>query len=584
MTEQPKPGSAHPPPPPERGSPFARFLAFVEWLGNLLPHPVTLFALFAVGVMLVSGLCGLLDVQVDDPRPVGLMTGEGIRWIATSLVTNFTGFVPLGTVLVALLGVGVAEKSGLLNAAIRGLVLAAPPHLITVVVVFAGVLSNTASEMGYVVLIPLAAVIFHSVGRHPLAGLAAAFAGVSGGYSANLLIGTVDPLLAGITEEAARFIAPTYEVHPAVNWYFMIGSTFLITVIGTFVTARIVEPRLGKYDPEAADESVERNPSLERLSPGEKRGLGHAALAAVLTGLFFVVLAGPQATSKILLPAGTTAAEAAGWSAEQLATQEAAAADATDATIVAIPVTEGFAGTVNRLTDKIPLWGVLRDPDQNTLMPSPFLRSIVAMIFVFFVVPGFVYGRSVGTMRGDRDIIDGMAAAMSSMGLYIVLVFFAAQFVAFFRWSNLGAILAVVGADALIAIGLDNALVFIPFILMCCFVNLMLGSASAQWAVTAPIFVPMLMTIGYSPEVIQAAYRIGDSTTNIITPMMSYFGLILAFACRYDRKLGIGTLIATMLPYSLLFLAGWIVFFYLWVFGLGLPVGPAAPTYFEFTG
>ncbi|MCP3903089.1 MAG: TIGR00366 family protein [Planctomycetes bacterium] len=573
MTEQPRSAGAAREHGPRNGGTglFARFLAVIEWLGNLLPHPVTLFALFALGVILVSGLCGLLDVQVDDPRPVGaggrdpsglivarsLMTGEGLRWIATHLVTNFTSFVPLGTVLVALLGVGVAEKSGLLSAAIRGLVLAAPRHLITVVVVFAGVLSNTASEMGYVVLIPLAAVIFHSVGRHPLAGLAAAFAGVSGGYSANLLIGTVDPLLAGITEESARFIDPTYEVHPAVNWYFMIASTFMITAIGSWVTARIVEPRLGAYDPAGADDSVDHNPSLERLSPGEKRGLKHAAIAALVTSLLFVVLAGPQFTTVNVGPDGTT---------------------------VAVPVVEGLKGTWNSVTGIVPLWGVLRDPVQNTLMPSPFLKSIVAMIFVFFVVPGFVYGRSVGSMRGDRDVIDGMAAAMSSMGLYIVLVFFAAQFVAFFKWTNLGAILAVVGADALIAIGLDNALVFIPFILMCCFVNLMLGSASAQWAVTAPIFVPMLMTIGYSPEVIQAAYRIGDSTTNIITPMMSYFGLILAFACRYDRNLGIGTLISTMLPYSILFLLGWIALFYLWVFGLGIPVGPGAPTYFEFGG
>ena len=574
-----------------------RFLAFVEWLGNLLPHPVTLFALFALAIVLISGLCGVLDVQVDDPRPEGasgrdasglivaksLMTGEGIRWMATHLVTNFTGFVPLGTVLVALLGVGVAEKSGLLGAVIRGLVLAAPRNLLTVVVVFAGVLSNTASEMGYVVLIPLAAVIFHSVGRHPLAGLAAAFAGVSGGYSANLLIGTVDPLLAGITQEAAQFVDPNYEVHPAVNWYFMMGSTFLITLIGWWVTARIVEPRLGTYDPSGADETVEKNPSLERLTPGEKRALRHAAWAAVATAACFVVVAGPQFTSAAVLPADATAPDVATWSEAELVAAMEAAATSTDETItIEIPLDHGFKGLVNRTTDWVPLWGVLRDRDQNTLMPSPFLRSIVTMIFVFFVVPGFFYGRAVGTMRNDRDIIDGMSAAMSSMGLYIVLVFFAAQFVAFFKWTNLGAILAVVGADALVAIGLDNALVFIPFILMCCFVNLMLGSASAQWAVTAPIFVPMLMTVGYSPEVIQAAYRIGDSTTNIITPMMSYFGLILAFACRYDRNLGIGTLIATMLPYSLLFLLAWILFFYAWVFGLGLPVGPGAPTYFQF--
>ncbi|MHC4218152.1 MAG: AbgT family transporter, partial [Planctomycetota bacterium] len=439
MTEQPAPPSRKSggdERPRGRTTLFSRFLAFVEWLGNLLPHPVTLFALIALLILLVSGLCGLLGVQVEDPRPPGaagrdasgmivarsLMTGDGIRWIATHLVTNFTGFVPLGTVLVALLGVGVADKSGLLGAAIRGMVLAAPRNLITLVVVFAGVLSNTASEMGYVVVIPLAAVIFHSVGRHPLAGLAAAFAGVSGGYSANLLIGTVDPLLAGITEEAAHFIDPTYEVHPAVNWYFMIGSTFLITAIGTWVTARIVEPRLGTYDPAGADESVEKNPSLERLSPREKRGLRWAAVGAVATGLFFVVLAGPQFTTATVLPLGTTVGDVAAWSPSQLAAaQEAALVE--PAEVVALPVTDGARGAINRAAGLVPLWGVLRDPDQNTLMPSPFLRSIVAMIFVFFIVPGFLYGWCVGTMRSDRDVINGMAAAMSSMGLYIVLVF-----------------------------------------------------------------------------------------------------------------------------------------------------------------
>ena len=587
------PSSAPTPEAPDAPSGwFARFLSFVEWLGNLLPHPVTLFALFAVAIVVVSGVCGWFDVSVADPRPEGakgrdpsgvitaksLMTADGFRWMATHLVKNFTGFVPLGTVLVALLGVGVADKSGLLNAGIRGLVLAAPKNLLTVVVVFSGVLSNTASEMGYVVLIPLAAVIFHSVGRHPLAGLAAAFAGVSGGYSANLLIGTVDPLLAGITEESAHFIDPTYEVHAAVNWYFMMGSTLLITTIGTFVTAKIVEPRLGLYDPANADETVDKAPSLDALSPDEKRGLRRAGVAALVTALLFVVLAGPHFTEAVAVPKGTSPKEVATWSAAQ----RAAAKTRADAVTVQVPVTSGARGTFNRAVASVPVYGVLRDPATNALMPSPFLKSVVAMIFVFFVVPGFVYGRAVGSMRDDRDVIGGMSAAMSSMGLYIVLVFFAAQFVAFFKWTNLGAILAVVGADAIKAIGLDNALVFIPFIMMCAFVNLMLGSASAQWAVTAPIFVPMLMTVGYSPEVIQAAYRIGDSTTNIITPMMSYFGLILAFACRYDKKLGIGTLIATMLPYSILFFLSWVVFFYVWVFGLGLPVGPGAPTTFEF--
>ncbi len=523
------------------GRSLARLLATVEWLGNLLPHPVTLFALFALGVVVLSGIAAAAGLAVNDPRPGhegalfavrSLMTGEGVRWITQGLVTNFTGFVPLGTVLVALLGVGVAERSGLLTTAVRALVLGAPKNLVTFVIVFAGVLSNTASEMGYVVLIPLAMAIYHSLGRHPLAGMAAAFAGVSGGYSANLLIGTVDPLLAGITEEAARILDPAYEVHPAVNWYFMIASVFLITGVGWFVTAQIVEPRLGTYDDSEASDELEERAEMQSIGPVERRGLILAGLSALVVVLGILFAAGPNIPGAGLL-------------------------------------------------DGLPGWGVLRNPDPAATGPEafrPLLRSVVTLILVFFVVPGFVYGRVTGKMRGDRDVIDAMAAAMRSMGLYIVLVFFAAQFVAFFAYSGLGQILAVLGADALVAMRLDNPLVFIPFILMCCFVNLMLGSASAQWAVTAPIFVPMLMTVGYSPEVIQAAYRIGDSSTNVITPMMSYFGLILAVATKYKRDLGIGTMIATMLPYSIAFLVGWIVLFYLWVFVLGLPVGPGAPT------
>ncbi len=520
---------------------FARFLDLVEWLGNLLPHPVSLFALICVGVLILSAIAGAMGWAVPDPRPEGsagrspdgiiravsLLNPEGLRRIGMGLVTNFTSFAPLGTVLVALLGVGVAERSGLLGAGIRAIVLGAPRHLLTAAVVFSAVISNTASEMGYVVLIPLAAVVFHSVGRHPLAGLAAAFAGVSGGYSANILIGTVDPLLSGITTEAATLIDPSYavgaarEILPTANYYFMCVSTVLITVVGTLVTTYIVEPKLGSYDPSNADDGVEdAAQGMGALSDTERRGLRWALVT-------------------ILLMVGALLATA------------------------------------------LPENGWFRDPaDNETLMQDlrPLLKSVVALIFVFFVIPGVVYGRITGSMRNDRDVIDGMAKAMSSMGLYMVLVFFAAQFVAFFKWTNLGTITAVVGADLLTEWQLTGPEVFLPFILMCCFVNLMLGSASAQWAVTAPIFVPMLMRVGYSPQVIQAAYRIGDSTTNIITPMMSYFGLILAFAMRYDRKLGIGTLIATMIPYSLAMLVGWIVLFYTWVFVLGLPVGPGTPT------
>lgn len=513
---------------------ITRFLHVVEWLGNALPHPVTLFALFAAGVVVLSGILGYFDVSVVDPRPLGakgradngmievvsLMNAEGLRMIILNLVNNFVSFAPLGTVLVALLGVGVAERSGWLTAVIRSMVLNARPESVTVIIVLAGVLSNTASEMGYVVLVPLAAVVFHSLGRHPLAGLAAAFAGVSGGYSANLLIGTVDPLLSGITTEAARLIDPTYEVDVSANWYFMIASTFLITAIGSFISLKIVEPSLGEYKGTPTDMDDADAHRMDALSEQERKGLWRSLWATLI-----------------------------------------------------------FAGVIAAMV--VPESGILRNQTTGAVAGSPFLKGIVAVIFVYFMMVGVVYGRTVGTIKNDRDVINAMAHAMSTLGLYIALVFFAAQFVKFFGWTNLGSITAVSGATFLQNIGMTGPMLFFAFILVCAFINLMLGSASAQWAVTAPIFVPMLMLLGYSPEIIQAAYRIGDSSTNIITPMMSYFGLIMAFVAKYQPKAGVGTLIAMMLPYSAAFLVFWSLFFFVWTFVFGLPVGPASPTYYS---
>ncbi|NVJ51972.1 MAG: AbgT family transporter [Gammaproteobacteria bacterium] len=516
---------------------FNRFLATVEWLGNLLPHPVTLFAMFALGIVILSGILGYFDVSVADPRPEGssgraadglitvvsLMNAEGLQRIVTGLVTNFTGFAPLGTVLVAMLGVAVAEHSGMLSAAMRALVMNASKRMVTVTVVFAGIVSNTASELGYVVLIPLAAMIFHSLGRHPLAGLAAAFAGVSGGYSANLLLGTVDPLLSGITEAAAHLLDPQYVVGPEVNWYFMIVSTFVIATAGAFVTEKIVEPRLGTYSNDEASIDLGKQsmepPTAQEISALKYAGLTFLAVAALLV-------------------------------------------------ITIIPNVD------------FPGFGILLNPETGAVAGSPFLKGIVVFIFISFALTGFVYGRKAGTMKNDRDVIDAMAKSIGSLGLYITLVFFAAQFVAFFKWTNLGTVLAVKGAALLKYLGLDGPEVFVLFIIMCAFINLSLGSASAQWAVTAPIFVPMLMLIGFAPEVIQAAYRIGDSVSNVITPMMSYFGLILAIAARYQKNIGMGTLIAMMLPYSMVFFAAWTLLFYIWVFLLGMPVGPGAATYY----
>nr|WP_201586621.1 AbgT family transporter [Psychrobacter jeotgali] len=516
-----------------QSSRMQRFLRGVEWLGNLLPHPVILFVWMSVFLLLLSALLSYFGVSVIDPRPEGtagrsadgiiyvvnLLNGEGLARIVENLVTNFTGFVPLGTVLVALLGVGIAEYSGMISAALRGLVMNAPPKIVTLTIVFAGIMSNTAAELGYVVLIPLAAVIFHSLGRHPLAGIAAAFAGVSAGYSANLLLGTVDPLLSGITQEAARIIDPAYTVGAEANWYFMVASTFLISGLGYLITEKVVEPSLGKYNPSDADDPSVLETQIEKVTSLEKKGLMWAGISMLI---FCLLLA---------------------WTV-------------------------------------VPTEGILRNAETGLVSGSPFLKGIVVFIFVFFAIPGYIYGKITGSIKNNQDVVDAMSQAMSSLSIYIVLVFFAAQFTAFFNWSNLGSVMAVSGATFLNDIGLTGPLLLVGFILICAMVNLMLGSASAQWAVTAPIFVPMLMLTGYAPEMIQAAYRIGDSTTNIITPMMSYFGLILAVAMRYKKDTGVGTLMAMMLPYSITFLIGWTLLFCIWVFVFGLPVGPGAETFY----
>lgn len=553
---------------PPRRSAIDRFLITIEKGGNALPHPATLFALLAALVVLASGIASWLGVSAQHPATgepiavVNLLSIEGLHRIATGLVTNFTGFAPLGTVLVALLGIGVAEHSGLIGASLRLLVLSSPRFLLTPVLVFAGVMSNMASEIGYVLLVPLAGLIFISAGRHPILGMAAAFAGVSGGYSANLLIGTIDPLLAGLSQEAARIIDPAYTVNPVSNWYFMIVSTPLVTLLGWFVTERIVAPRfpdpapaagpatvatgtvgpagsagaIGATGADTADAQAATDPQSQRLKPEEKRGLWYAVLAAAAITLLAV------------------------WSA--------------------LPI------------GSLPGAGFMRDPATNDLLRSPFLSSVVAIIFVYGVVCGIAYGVGARTIRSDEDVIKGMGQSMSTLGLYLVLIFFAAQFVAFFNWTQLGLVFAVEGAGVLDAArgwvlgdSTDPAgwrwvaakvLIMAGFIALTATANLFMGSASAKWALMAPIFVPMFMLLGYSPELTQVAYRIGDSVTNIISPMMSYFALIIAFLQRYEPKAGIGTVISVMLPYSVVFAIGWTVLFAIWL-SLGLPIGPGAP-------
>lgn len=496
------------------GSMIDRFLGLVENVGNKLPHPTTLFALFSAAIVILSWIVSQFDLQVVHPgtgetiKPVSLLSIEGIHQIILNLITNFTSFAPLGTVLVSLLGIAVAEHSGLIGTVLRFLVLKAPKNLLTFVIVFSGILSNTASEIGYVLLVPLSAIIFLAVGRHPIAGLAAAFAGVSGGYSANLLLGTIDPLLAGLSQEAAHIIDKSYEVNPAANYYFMFVSTFFIAGAGTWVTEKIVIPRLGEYKGAAETEEI------KPLSPDEKRGLIYSLVSMVI--LTLIILAG-------LLPQ------------------------------------EGF----------------LRDPETFGILKSPFLKGIVSFIFIGGIVAGIAYGIGAKTIKNDADVIKGMNKSMETLGSYIVLVFFAAQFVAFFNWTNLGLIVAVEGANILKSSGLGPIPLLLAFIMISSMINLFIGSASAKWAVMAPVFIPMFMILGYSPELVQVAYRVGDSVTNIISPMMSYFALIIAYFNKYDKSAGIGTLIATMLPYTFSFFIIWTILFILW-FIFDIPVGPGA--------
>lgn len=495
---------------------FNRFLKIIERAGNALPHPVSIFAILAGAVILMSAVGSALQMSVIHPGTgkvitvVNLLSVEGLHRILTGTVANFTGFAPLGTVLVAMIGIGIAEYSGLISALMRLLVLSAPKRLLTAVVVFAGVMSNVASEIGYVLLVPLAAMIFLAAGRHPLAGLAAAFAGVSGGYSANLLLGTVDPLLAGLSTEAAKIIDPSYVVNPAANYYFMFVSTFLLTLVGTYITEKIIIPRLGAYTGE------EKPEELKRLTPEERRGLWYAGIVSVLLGI--LVLAG-----------------------------------------------------------MVPENGFLRRADGDVLH-SPFMAGIVTFIFVSAFSAGVAFGIGAGSIKRDTDVMKGMGKSIETLGSYIVIVFFAAQFVAYFNWTNLGLIFAVKGAEGLKALDLGAIPLMITFILISATINLLMGSASAKWALMAPVFIPMFMLLGYTPEFTQTAYRIGDSVTNIVSPTMSYFAYIIALMNRYDKQSGMGTLIATMLPYTFFFLVSWTLLFIVFIL-LDIPVGPGSKLY-----
>lgn len=496
---------------------FARVLDTIEVVGNRLPHPATLFFMMAALVALLSWWASAAGLQALHPatgeiiKVRNLLDADGIRWIYTNVEHNFVEFPPLGLVLVIMIGIGVAEGSGLFTVLVRQLVLGAPKKLITASIIVAGIFSHLASEVGYVILIPLGAMIFHALGRHPMAGFAAAFAGVSAGFGSNFLIGSVDPILAGLSTSAANIIDPEMNINPMVNYFFMVASAIMVVFVGTWITEKIVEPRLGTYH------GTEKPLEIEQITPKEKKGLKWA-----------------------------------GWG-----------------TLIFMAA---MAWTI------IPENGLLRDPETGGILRSPFFSGIVVGLLLLFFVPGMIYGIIVGTIKSDKDVIKHMTHSMKGLGGYIVLVFFAAQFIYWFNYSNLGLVVAIDGAEFLKNIGFTGIPLIIAFVILAAFLNMFMGSASAKWAIMAPVFIPMFMLLGYHPGLTQAAFRIGDSVTNVITPMMSYFALIVTYAQKYDEKNGIGTIISLMIPYTIIFLIVWAVMITVWLL-LGIPVGFDGPVH-----
>ena len=491
------------------------FLGAVERIGNKLPDPAMLFVGLLGIVWLLSWLLSYVSFDVIDPRSgqpivvVNQLTGTAFTTFLTGLVNNFVTFGPVGTVLVAMLGIGVAEASGFITTGIRALLNVTAKWLLTPMVILVGIVSHSAVDAGYVLVIPLGGVIFYAAGRHPLAGIAAAFAGVSGGFSANFVPSSLDPLLQGLTQGGAQLLDPDIAVNTLNNYFFTTASSVLIVSLGWWITDRIVEPRLKGVE---IDGDAEDLPEMHELRPEERRGL-FWSLVSMVVGIVLLGL--------------SIAFDWLPWR---------------DAT------------------------GALAS------FSAPIMRSIVALIFFLFLLPGIVFGYVSGSFKSSKDMIEGMTHAMHSMAYYLVIMFFIAQFVYAFGASNLGTLLALEGAELLKQLDKWPSVLIVGIVLLTGFVNLFVGSASGKWGLLAPIFVPMLMSLGISPDLTQAAYRVGDSSTNIITPLMPYFPLVVVYCQRYVKGTGIGTLAAMMLPYSLWFLSTWTVFLLIY-YAFGLPLG-----------
>ncbi len=525
-------------------------LGWVERTGNKLPDPVFLFFYLIIALVVISVICAMAGVSAFHPTELDAATGGALKIEAVSLLAaeniqrlwvempkTFTHFHPLGYVLVVMLGAGVAERSGFFAAGMAKAVKSAPKALLTPVVALVAMIGNHAADAGYVVLIPLAGILFAAAGRHPLAGIAAAFAGVSGGFSANISPGQLDALLFGITEEAvaASSLDPTWTANIAGNWYFIAAMTFLFLPIIWYVTDRVIEPRLGAWTGGASagadDEGLSPDPT-EHTGELAAKGLRHAGLAALFVVALWVAMVFAPGTPLI-----------------------------NEAACDGIPAADCSIHSELR----------------------PLYQSLVGAFFLLFLLTGWAYGRATGVIKDHRDLVNMMAESMKDMGYYLVLAFAAAHFVAMFNWSNLGLISAVHGAAGIQSTGLPLPLVLGLMVIFAGLLNLFVGSASAKWALLAPILVPMLMLLGISPEGATAAYRVGDSATNIITPLMVYFPLILVFAQRWKADFGLGSLTAMMLPYSIWLLISGTTLIVVW-FYLGIPLGPDAPVAYALPG
>ena len=515
------------------------FLGFVERIGNLLPDPTIIFIYLIFALMLLSALGAALGWSASLPYPgeeapefatlesgvltytaTSLFSEANMTRLFTEMPRTFASFAPLGLVLTIMMGAAVAERSGLFSALIRLSLRNAHKSLLTPIVAIVGMVSHHASDAAYVVFIPLAAIIFAVAGRHPLAGLAAAFAAVSGGYAGNLMPGQIDVLLFGFTQEAARIVDPGWTMNPLGNWYFIAAIVALFTPIIWFVTDRIVEPRLGQWHG-VVDEDLQRDLDKSEVTVDERRGLRRAGLVALLLVGGFAALA--------LWP--------------------------------------GYTPFIN-------------EEAEGTARLQPLYGSLIAFFFLLFLLTGTAFGKAAGTVKGSSDVMAMMQHGVRTMAPYLVFVFFAAHFVAMFNWSGIGPIIAINGAETLSAFALPAPILLVSVLLLSSFLDLFIGSASAKWSALSPVVVPMFMLLGISPEMTTAAYRMGDSYTNIMTPLMSYFPLILAFSQRWDRTMGVGSLLALMLPYALCFMVVGIAMTVGWV-ALDVPLGPGAQVYLD---